>query len=186
MNINQHRLQDVRFLASPNFNQRPDVSDISLIVIHGISLPPNEFNNKAIADFFTNQLAVERHPYFQTIAELRVSSHVVIFRDGALTQFVDFDQRAWHAGQSSYAGRENCNDYSIGIELEGSDTIPYTAEQYECLGRLVASLLQYYPTLSPQRIVGHSDIAPGRKTDPGPSFVWSRFRRELARWHHLT
>ncbi len=170
---------DIEFIASPNFNQRPDPNDISLLVIHNISLPPGEFTNSYIQAFFTNQLPIDAHPYFLTIADLRVSSHVVIGRDGTMTQFVPLHERAWHAGESIFAGRSSCNDFSIGIELEGSDDLPYETAQYQSLIDLTKSLLQAYPMLNVDRIVGHCDIAPGRKTDPGSSFDWDLYKRAL-------
>lgn len=161
-------------VVSPNYDQRSNADDISLIVIHGISLPPGEFGGDYIDQLFTNQLDPDQHPYFRDIYELRVSSHLLIRRGGEITQYVPFHLRAWHAGKSSYQGREACNDYSIGIELEGDDQTPYTEAQYQSLVDVIQSLLRTYPGLSPQRIAGHSDIAPGRKTDPGPGFNWQR------------
>jgi AmpD protein len=154
--------------------------DADLIVVHGISLPPGEFGGPWIERLFTNSLPLDRHPYFAEIGAIRVSSHLLVARDGSLTQFVRFTDRAWHAGASCYAGRIACNDFSIGVELEGADTIPYEAAQYDALGALVAALCHAYPRLSPERVVGHSDISPGRKTDPGPAFDWERARRSIA------
>jgi AmpD protein len=164
-----------RFVASPNCDERPDNELPSLIVIHGISLPPGEYGGPWIDALFTNTLAPQAHPYFAEIHELRVSSHLLIRRDGELVQYVPFDKRAWHAGLSSYQGRERCNDFSIGIELEGTDEEPYEAVQYRVLAECVAALLAAYPQLSAGRITGHSDIAPGRKSDPGPHFDWRYF-----------
>lgn len=175
MHINNHWLNQANQIPSPNFDDRPETDDISLIVIHSISLPPGEFGNDCINQLFCNQLKPDEHPYFKEIHQLTVSSHLVIKRTGEINQYVPFDKRAWHAGSSSYEGRERCNDYSIGIELEGTETIPYTEAQYQQLAAIVRVLLDAYPGLSPERIVGHSDIAPGRKTDPGPSFDWQKF-----------
>ena len=165
--------------ASPNFNDRPVQCAIDLIVVHNISLPPNEFGGGFIEQFFLNVLNCAQHPYFQTIEGLEVSAHCLIARDGTITQFVSFLDRAWHAGLSEYQGRVNCNDFSIGIELEGTDECLYTDEQYERLGSLIKALLSEYPAITKNRIVGHSDIAPGRKTDPGPAFDWMRLRTKL-------
>jgi len=145
--------------------------------VHGISLPPGEFGGPWIDRLFTNSLPLDLHPYFAEIGGLRVSSHLLVARDGALTQFVKFTDRAWHAGQSSYDGRPACNDFSIGVELEGVDTLDYEAAQYDTLAEVVAALCDAYPRLSTNRVVGHSDISPGRKTDPGPAFDWERARR---------
>jgi N-acetyl-anhydromuramoyl-L-alanine amidase len=161
-------------IASPNCDARPAGTDAELIVVHGISLPPGEFGGPWIERLFTNTLPLDLHPYFAEIGDLRVSSHLLVARDGSLTQFVKFTDRAWHAGQSSYLGRQACNDFSIGIELEGVDEIAYSAEQYAALAQAVAALCDAYPRLSPDRLVGHSDISPGRKTDPGPAFDWAR------------
>lgn len=169
----------VRRCPSPNFNARPAGVDISLLVIHNISLPPGEFLNGHVEDFFNNCLQTTAHPYFATIANLEVSAHCFIKRDGELVQFVSFLDRAWHAGKSIFAGRENCNDFSIGVELEGTDQLPYTDEQYQCLTRLTRILMQTYTHITPERIVGHEHIAPGRKTDPGPAFDWYRFQQGL-------
>ncbi len=164
---------------SPNWDERPPGSDISLLVIHNISLPPGEFGGPWIDRLFTNRLPADAHPYFAGIAELRVSAHLLIRRDGEAIQYVPFDKRAWHAGQSSFQGRPRCNDFSIGIELEGTDEIPYTTHQYISLGRVARALCRRYPAITPERIVGHSDIAPGRKSDPGPAFDWQRLRSLL-------
>jgi N-acetyl-anhydromuramoyl-L-alanine amidase len=173
-------MRGARQVASPNFDARPAGTPIDLIVIHGISLPPGEFGGPWIDHLFTNTLPVDRHPYFAEINALRVSSHLVIARDGALTQYVSFKDRAWHAGRSSYQGRLECNDYSIGVELEGADTVPYEPAQYEALAMTTAALCAAYPSLSPRRIAGHSDVAPGRKTDPGPAFDWPHAHRCIA------
>jgi len=167
-------------VPSPNCDARPPGVDAELIVVHGISLPPGEFGGPWIERLFTNSLPLDMHPYFADIGGLKVSSHLLVARDGSLTQFVRFTDRAWHAGESSYGGRVACNDFSIGVELEGVDTTPYEAAQYDTLGEVVAALCDAYPRLSPDRIVGHSDIAPGRKTDPGPAFDWERAHRRVA------
>lgn len=172
-------LGDAIACPSPNFNQRPTDNDITLLVIHNISLPPGEFGGGHVQRFFRNRLDSNAHPYFATIAKVRVSAHLFIARDGAVTQFVSFKNRAWHAGVSSYEGRDNCNDFSIGIEMEGSDDIPYTDEQYESLKKVTRQLLLTYPTLTPARITGHEHIAPGRKSDPGPAFDWQRYLQSL-------
>ncbi|MEZ5543214.1 MAG: 1,6-anhydro-N-acetylmuramyl-L-alanine amidase AmpD [Pseudomonadota bacterium] len=174
-----HRLRDVRQLQSPNCDARPAGCAPELIVIHGISLPPGCYGGDAIDRLFTNCLDPDAHPYFRDIAGLRVSSHVLIRRDGEVIQYVPFDQRAWHAGDSCFQGRRACNDFSIGIELEGQDEDPYTPVQYERLGAVTRALLRTYPGLSRQAIAGHSDIAPGRKTDPGPAFDWADFHARL-------
>ena len=170
-------MRGAKQIASPNYDARPAGVEADLIVIHGISLPPGEFGGPWIERLFTNTLPAEIHPYFAEVAPLRVSSHLVVQRDGALTQYVSFADRAWHAGQSNYQGRAACNDFSVGVELEGADTLPYEATQYEALAAVVAALCAAYPRLSADRLVGHSDIAPGRKTDPGPAFDWPRARR---------
>ncbi|MFP6827434.1 MAG: 1,6-anhydro-N-acetylmuramyl-L-alanine amidase AmpD [Gammaproteobacteria bacterium] len=172
-------LDGVRRVISPNCDERPPGSTLELIVVHGISLPPGQFGGSAIDAFFSNRLVAEEHPYFRTIIDLRVSSHVLISRDGESTQYVPFDKRAWHAGQSRYCDREECNNFSIGIELEGTDDSPYEPIQYERLAELVRVLQRAYPSLQDAEIVGHSDIAPGRKTDPGASFDWNLLGRLL-------
>lgn len=173
-------LPGLRRCYSPNFDQRPDGTDIELLVIHNISLPPEKFGTQCIEAFFCNCLNPDADPYFQAIANLRVSAHFLVDRRGQVSQFVSTAQRAWHAGVSNYSGRERCNDFSIGIELEGADLIPYTLAQYNALALLCATLIRNHPTLSAKRIVGHSDIAPGRKTDPGEAFEWSYFNELLA------
>ncbi|WP_300656091.1 1,6-anhydro-N-acetylmuramyl-L-alanine amidase AmpD [Pseudomonas sp.] len=170
--------QGVRHCPSPNFNERPQ-GEVSLLVIHNISLPPGQFGTGKVQEFFQNRLIIDEHPYFAEIATLRVSAHFLIERDGAITQFVSCNERAWHAGQSCFAGRENCNDYSLGIELEGTDEQPFTDAQYAALVGLTAELQRAYPALNLERICGHSDIAPTRKTDPGPAFDWPRLRAAL-------
>lgn len=175
-----HRLRGVRFVASPNFNHRPDAADLSLLVIHAISLPPDRFGGPYVEQFFTNTLNPAAHPYFATIKDLKVSAHLFVARDGTVTQFVPFHRRAWHAGKSVFEGRADCNDYSIGIELEGSDSQRFESAQYRTLIGLTKALRRAYPRITPDRIVGHSDIAPGRKTDPGPQFDWERYRRAIS------
>lgn len=167
-------LSGTRAVESPNRDERPHRLEPELLVVHGISLPPGEFGGPWIERLFTNTLPPDQHPYFETIQHLRVSSHVLISRDGTLTQYVPFGQRAWHAGTSHWRGRGDCNNFSIGIELEGADDVPYDARQYEALADLAAALQRAYPSLSEGWIAGHSDIAPGRKTDPGPAFDWRR------------
>ncbi|MBN2885100.1 MAG: 1,6-anhydro-N-acetylmuramyl-L-alanine amidase AmpD [Chromatiaceae bacterium] len=173
-------LAGARRCPSPNQDARPAHSLIDLLVIHNISLPPGDFGGPWIEDLFLNRLDPEAHPYFATIAALRVSAHLLIRRDGALVQYVPFERRAWHAGVSVFQGRERCNDYAIGIELEGSDDCPFTAAQYRALIDSTQAIRARYPTITPERIAGHSDIAPGRKSDPGPAFEWEHYLRALA------
>ena len=172
-------LMAVRQVLSPHFDARPVGVAPSLIVVHGISVPTGEFGGPWIDQLFTGNLPAGAHPDFAAIAALRVSAHALIRRDGAVTQYVAFPMRAWHAGKSSFEGREACNDFSIGIELEGTDQLAYADPQYRALDGLIRALCATYPTLSTERIVGHSDIAPGRKTDPGPAFDWPRLRHSL-------
>lgn len=176
MIINQYTgLLDVAsYYPSPNYNLRPKNCVIDLLVIHNISLPEGQFGGDAVIDLFMNRLDCNSHPEFASLKNLEVSSHLFIRRTGEIIQFVPFQERAWHAGVSSFEGRENCNDYSVGIELEGTDTIPYTETQYQQLLGVIPQLQKNYPGITRQRIVGHSDIAPGRKTDPGPAFEWKR------------
>ena len=171
-------LDDCTHCLSPNRDTRPDDMPIDLIVVHSISLPPGEYGGDAIERFFQNELDKDEHPYFEEIHQMQVSAHVLIKRDGEVVQFVPFNERAWHAGQSNYCGRERCNDFSIGIELEGTDTDAFEDAQYQKLEQLVAALRNTYPDIS-DNITGHSDIAPGRKTDPGTGFDWDRLWREL-------
>jgi AmpD protein len=173
-------LVGVRRVASPNYDERPAGTELGLIVVHGISLPPGEFGNGWIDRLFCNELPADAHPYFATICNAAVSAHVLIARDGTLTQYVPFTRRAWHAGKSEYCGRNACNDFSVGIELEGTDDLAYASEQYRALADIVAALRRAYPSLARADIVGHSDIAPGRKTDPGPAFDWAELERQLA------
>jgi len=181
MNIDiQHGLlEQVPLHLSPNHDDRPDLSDISGIVIHNISLPPGEFGGGWINDLFLNQLDSNAHPYFQHIADLKVSTHLMIRRDGELIQYVPFNKRAWHAGVSSWDGRERCNDFTVGIEMEGCDDNNFEQVQYQQLSKVIKVLCETYPLLSTDKIKGHSDIAPERKTDPGPYFDWDYLYRLL-------
>lgn len=167
-------LADARRVPSPNCDARPPDCAVDLLVIHGISLPPGEYGGEWIDALFTNSLDPDTHPYFRQICNSRVSAHLLVQRDGAVTQYVPFHLRAWHAGASSFQGRQCCNDFSIGVELEGCDDKPYEAAQYERLAMLVDALAVRYPGITRERIVGHCDIAPGRKTDPGQAFDWQR------------
>jgi N-acetyl-anhydromuramoyl-L-alanine amidase len=166
---------------SPNRDARPAGTPIDLLVIHNISLPPGQFGGPWIDDLFLARLDPSAHPYFRDIAGAPVSAHLLIHRDGHCIQYVPFCQRAWHAGVSSFAGRERCNEFSIGIELEGTDELPFEAPQYLALAAATRAIINAYPAITPERIVGHSDIAPGRKTDPGPNFDWDRYRALLGR-----
>jgi len=179
MIIRDHCLSSACQVASPNCDDRPDPGDVSLLVIHCISLPPEQFAGDYIDQLFCNCLDPNAHPYFRDIHQLKVSAHILIRRDGSIRQYVPFNLRAWHAGVSKYQDRERCNDFSIGIELEGTINLAYTDIQYQHLADACRALLANYPKLSSQRIVGHSDIAPGRKTDPGPFFDWTRFHELL-------
>lgn len=170
-----------RYLPSPHFNQRPADASVSLLVIHNISLPPNQFGGPYIDHLFTGQLDPDAHPFFHEIYKLRVSAHLLIRRDGELVQYVPFDERAWHAGVSSFQGVQGCNDYSIGIELEGADDVAYTPDQYRVLVAVTRQIMQQYPQLSLGRIIGHRDIAPGRKSDPGVAFDWALYRQLLCK-----
>jgi len=175
----QGRVEGARQVSCSHWDERPADMPVSLLVIHCISLPPGQFGGPYIDQLFSGCLAAGEHPYFESIAALRVSAHLLIRRDGELVQYVPLDKRAWHAGVSCFEGRERCNDYSIGIELEGADDTPYTQPQYACLAQVTQALMKRYPQLSAGRIVGHADIAPGRKTDPGSAFDWRYFRRML-------
>lgn len=179
-NFTEGWLRGARQCPSPNYGPRPEGVSPSLLVIHNISLPPGEFGGSAIERLFCNGLDWEAHPFFEEIRGAEVSSHFLVRRDGELVQFVSCEQRAWHAGRSCYEGRENCNDFSIGIELEGTDDLAYEECQYRVLAELTQTLLRAYPELSVNDITGHSDIAPGRKTDPGPAFDWDGYRRTLS------
>ncbi len=173
-------LAGARQVLSPHCDSRPAGTTLELIVIHGISLPPGEFGGPWIDRLFTANVPADAPASLRELVGLRVSAHVLVRRDGALTQYAPFGMRAWHAGQSVYRGRPACNDFSIGIELEGTDTLPYTEVQYERLTALATALITAYPTLSSEHVARHSDIAPGRKTDPGPAFDWTRWRALLA------
>jgi N-acetyl-anhydromuramoyl-L-alanine amidase len=173
-------VQGARRVLSPNRDERPAGVEICLLLVHAISLPPGEYGGDAIERLFTNRLDWSAHPYFEQIRGLEVSAHFLVRRDGATLQFVSIADRAWHAGRSAWRGRENCNDFSVGIELEGMDDLPYAEAQYRALGQLIVALRRGYPSLRRAEVVGHSDIAPGRKTDPGPAFDWSLLERELA------
>ena len=174
-------VEGARFIPSPNQDGRPPGCVPELILVHGISLPPGEFGGPWIERLFTNCLEPAAHAYFEQIRDLRVSSHVLIRRDGTLLQFVPFGMRAWHAGESCWRGRERCNDFSIGVELEGIDSGPYEDAQYATLAALVVALLDAYPGLRPDAIAGHSDVSPGRKTDPGAAFEWPRLHALIRR-----
>ena len=173
------RLLGARQVESPNCDDRPPGQAPELLVVHGISLPPGEFGGPWIDALFTSTLPPDEHPYFATIAGLRVSAHVLVRRDGSAVQYVPLHRRAWHAGTSRWRGRERCNDFSIGIELEGTDASPYEPAQYDTLARIAAELCRAYPALSPDAVVGHSDVAPGRKSDPGIAFDWPLLRTQL-------
>ncbi len=178
LTIVNHWLNAAERVVSPNYNDRP-ANRIDMLVIHNISLPPGEFGGPYISQLFTNQLNPSQHPYFEQISGLEVSAHLLIRRDGTMIQYVPFDKRAWHAGQSCFSGDENCNDFAIGVELEGVDDVPYEPVQYQRLAQVSKVLMETYRKLTPQRIAGHCDIAPGRKTDPGEAFDWGRFRSLL-------
>lgn len=173
--INAHRLQGAEYLPSPNCSERPSGTDIDLLVIHNISLPPGEFGGNYVDQLFCNTLDCTAHAYFRQLEQLRVSAHLLIDRHGRVRQYVPFDKQAWHAGESRYAGRQRCNEFSIGIELEGTDQLAFTDAQYASLSAITQLLMAAYPGIQRDRIVGHSDVAPGRKTDPGPCFDWQRF-----------
>lgn len=179
LSISNHLLGAARFRESPNHSDRLDEQDISLLVIHNISLPPGQFDNQCIEELFCNELDCDSHSYFDSLRNLKVSSHLLIKRDGEIIQFVPFQKKAWHAGESQFEGRENCNEFSIGIELEGTDFEPFTEVQYDLLSDVTKILMMEYRGLTSDRIVGHSDIAPGRKTDPGPYFDWVKFKNSL-------
>ena len=173
-------VKEARWVASPNFNERPigEAGKVSLLVIHNISLPPGQFENGCVERFFQNELDPSEHPYFETISGLTVSAHLFISRSGKLIQFVNLNDRAWHAGVSEFDGREACNDFSIGIEMEGTDDQAFTDQQYQTLCSVTKAIQTAYPAITDTRITGHSDIAPGRKTDPGPFFDWQRYRED--------
>lgn len=168
-------LLPARLSLSPHCDDRPVGASIDVLVIHNISLPPGVFGERYIEDLFLGQLSPTDHPYFEGIASMKVSAHLLIRRDGEVVQFVPFNKRAWHAGQSKFQGRSGCNDFSIGIELEGTDDLPFESIQYERLADITRCLMQVYPAITRKTLVGHSDIAPSRKTDPGPHFDWARY-----------
>ena len=174
-----HWLSRAKRLPSSNQDERPDPTDISLVVIHGISLPPGEFGTGAVEALFCNSLDCSLDPRLRDLEELRVSSHLLLSRRGAVTQFVPFDRRAWHAGVSSHRGRIGCNDFAIGVELEGTDRVAYTRSQYDKLTVVLKALMSRYPRIDRNAVVGHNEIAPGRKTDPGPRFDWQRLYAAL-------
>ncbi|MDA7786952.1 1,6-anhydro-N-acetylmuramyl-L-alanine amidase AmpD [Gammaproteobacteria bacterium] len=172
MEIKNHRLTNINFLRSPNFNERPEGALINMIIIHSISLPLGEYENDNVERFFLNKLDKSLHTSFKELNNLKVSSHLYIKRNGEIIQFVPFDRRAWHAGESSFRGQDNCNDNSIGIELEGTDNSEFNHHQYDSLKKAIKLLTSTYSEISIDRIVGHSDVAPNRKTDPGQLFDW--------------
>ena len=177
--VDEGWITQARKVVSPNFDPRPSRCDLDLLVIHNISLPPGQYEGSCIEQFFCNSLDWDEHPFFSEIRGMAVSAHLLIRRSGELLQFVSFTDRAWHAGRSCFEGRGNCNDFSIDIELEGTDDDPYAREQYETLAAVSCALFGEYSSMNSTRIVGHSDIAPGRKTDPGPAFDWQRYRSLL-------
>lgn len=179
MEIENHLIKNIKYIRSPNFNERSQNSSIKLIVIHAISLPPKEYGGDYVENFFLNKLKISDHEYFKEIKDLKVSSHLYIKRDGEIIQFVPFDKRAWHAGESSFNGEFDCNDFSIGIELEGSDCDNFTSHQYQVLIDVTKLLMNEYPYVKKNSIKGHSDIAPGRKTDPGDGFEWTRYLSKI-------
>ncbi len=179
ISIADNKLIGAHQVNSPNQSERSAEDNVDLLIIHNISLPPGEYHTGCIDQLFCNKLDKNAHPYFEDIAELRVSSHFLIDRSGSITQYVPLDKKAWHAGDSLFAGRSNCNDFSIGVELEGTDFEPFTDAQYDSLVALSVVLLNEYPGINLDRIVGHSDVAPQRKTDPGPFFQWDRYRQLL-------
>ena len=177
LDVSTGLLIGVKQVLSPHFDARPSGVVPDLVVLHGISLPPDEFGGPWISRLFTGaHMPPEHHAFFATLQGLRASAHLLVRRDGQVVQYVSLNQRAWHAGKSSWQGREACNDYSIGIECEGADQIPYEAAQYAALRELLPVLMAAYPAITRERVVGHSDVAPGRKTDPGPSFDWAQVR----------
>ena len=176
---NSQLVDGARFVPSPNCDERPKDMTVDVLVIHAISLPPDDFGGPAIEQFFCNELDRSGHPYFAEICDQQVSAHLLIRRTGELIQFVPFHRRAWHAGESYCLGRTRVNDFSIGIELEGSDHVSFESDQYQTLTDVVQAIMAVYPAITRDRIYGHSDIAPGRKTDPGPQFDWPRFIASL-------
>ena len=179
MDIEDHLFKNIKFLKSPNFNERPNEENISLIVIHCISLPPKKYGNDYVEKFFLNELCISDHEYFNKIKDLKVSPHLYIKRDGEIIQFIPFNKRAWHAGISNYKGEKDCNDFSIGIELEGSVDDVYENEQYESLVMVTKALIEQYDLINKERIAAHSEIAPERKTDPGEYFDWKKYLKNV-------
>ncbi len=179
INLESGLVEGITHIPSPNQSQRPADANIELIVIHNISLPPKEYGGNWITDLFCNRLDPKAHPYFKQIANLEVSSHLLIRRDGSIIQYVPFTQAAWHAGKSCFRGKERCNEFSIGIELEGCDDEEFTENQYNQLIKITNLLISHYPCIKKGNIAGHSDISPERKTDPGPCFDWDRFKDNL-------
>lgn len=180
LEISNGWLNNVEHQKSPHFTLRDVDQDVNLLVVHNISLPPGKFGGNYITDLFLGKLSPDADPYFESIYQLQVSAHCLIKRDGTIIQYVSFNDKAWHAGVSNFKGKEKCNDFSIGIELEGTDDIPYTEQQYNQLVCLVKKLQESYPLISHNNLVGHCDIAPGRKTDPGKSFDWHYFKKMLS------
>ncbi len=180
IDVGRGLVEGARVVLSPNHDARPPGAAIELVVVHGIGMPPGEFGGPWVEALFLNRLPREAHPFFATVADLRVSAHLFIRRDGSLLQFVPFHARAWHAGASAWRHRPACNDYSVGIELEGADEVPYERAQYRVLAAAITALARAYPTFATEAVVGHSDVAPGRKTDPGPAFDWALLRAVLA------
>lgn len=178
-NISSNVASSLQFLPSPNYDERPNQTTIDLIIIHYISLPPGKFGTSDVPDFFMNRLEIGKHPFFDTIKNAKVSSHLFIRRNGEIIQFVPFHKRAWHAGESTFENRQACNNFSIGIELEGDEHQPFTQQQYSKLVNCTKAIMQAYPAITPEKIVGHSDVAPGRKQDPGPFFDWTAYRGAL-------
>ncbi len=174
-----HLLAGTEYIPSPNMDERPGNAEVDLLVIHSISLPPGEYGGRWIEQLFSNTLPADAHPYFEEIHNHQVSAHALIKRDGSIVQFVPFNKRAWHAGDSCYQGKEKCNDFSIGIELEGTDTDTFEDAQYNALAKVINALSEQYPEISADHVTGHSDIAPGRKTDPGSGFDWNKLKTLL-------
>jgi len=177
--IKNHKLEQAKYIESINCSDRPDSNDISLLIVHNISLPPGKYGGGHVIHFFQNNLDVSIDTYFEEISNLKVSSHLFIDRKGSVIQFVPFNKNAWHAGVSNFKGRENCNDFSIGIEMEGMDDDIYTDDQYETLCSITSCLMNVYPKITSENLVGHCDVAPSRKTDPGECFDWDRYKENL-------
>ena len=179
LQLSDHWLVGTKRLLSPNYDDRPLPGDISLLLIHCISLPPGEFGANYVSRLFCNQLNTHSHPTFASLENRRVSCHLLIDREGTITQYVPFNARAWHAGQSNFRGRSHCNDFSIGIELEGDEQTPYTEMQYSALAAVATLLMKEYPKIKADCLAGHEEVAPSRKTDPGASFDWPRLRQKI-------